>query len=203
MARRADHKREELYDMILAGARNIVEQRGFDSLTARNVAESIGYSPGTLYNLFENLDDLVVHVNGGTLDALFAALRATPLTGKAEADVHALCARYIAFLDANPNLCDLLLDNRYGSGYLLPDWYRQKIAKGLEILAAALSPIFAEGNAERKSEAARTLWASLHGICSLSRNGKLDVIGAQSRAAMTRSLITNFLAGLRHYQAGM
>jgi hypothetical protein len=34
----------------------------------------------------------------------------------------------------------------------------------------------------------------------LSKNGKLDVIGAQSRDAMTRSLVTNFIAGLHHQQ---
>ena len=74
MARRADHSREELYDNALAAAQRIVETDGFRALTARSVADAIGYSPGTLYNLFENLDDLIIHLNGRTLDALYDRL---------------------------------------------------------------------------------------------------------------------------------
>ena len=200
MARRADHNREELHDLALTAARRIVEEDGFRALTARNVANSIGYSAGTLYNLFDNIDDLVVHVNGGTLDALFTALRDTPSTGQATTDVAALCTRYHAFLDQNPNLCELLFEYSYAQGYLLPDWYRQKIYLGLEIVGAALSSIFPAGHEKDISEAARTLWASLQGICSLSKNGKLDLIGGQSRDAMTQSLVTNFIAGLYRRQ---
>ena len=203
MARRADHNREELHDLALAAAHRIVEENGFRALTARNVADSIGYSPGTLYNLFENIDDLVVQVNGGTLEVLFTALRGVPSTGQPGVDVAALCTRYLTFLDQNANLCELLFEYSYAQGYLLPDWYPQKINQGLEILGAALSPIFPDGRGKEKSDAARTLWASLQGICSLSKNGKLDVVGGQSRGTMTQSLVTNFVAGLGHHRSSM
>lgn len=201
MARRADHKREELLALFLAAARRIVEEQGVRALTARSVADSIGYSPGTLYNLFDNIDALVVHVNGETLDALFTALRHAPATGEPSPDVAALCTEYLAFLDRNASLCNLLFEYSYAEGYLLPDWYRQKIHQGLEILGAALSPIFPAEHDQEIPEAARTLWASLQGICSLSKNGKLDVVGGQSRDAMTQSLVTNFVAGLCHAHA--
>ncbi len=200
MARRADHHREELHHLALAAARRIVAEGGFRAVTARNVAGAIGYSPGTLYNLFDNIDDLVVQLNGATLDALFTALRGAPSTGQPGTDVAALCTRYLTFLNQNPNLCELLFEYSYAHGYVLPDWYRQKINQGLEILGAALSPIFPAWRDTEKSDAARTLWASLQGICSLSENGKLDVIGGRSRGAMTQSLATNFVAGLRHQQ---
>lgn len=198
MARRADHNREELHGLILAAARRITEESGFRALTARNVADSIGYSPGTLYNLFDNIDDLVVQVNGDTLDALFTALRRTPSSGQPNIDVAALCSQYLAFLDQNSNLWDLLFEYSYASEFQLPDWYRKKIDQGLEILGAALSPIFPAGRDQEKSKAAQTLWASMQGICSLSKNGKLDVIDGRSRADMTQSLVTNFVAGLSH-----
>ena len=68
MARRSDHSREELYALILDSARSIVEEDGFSGLTARRVASSIGYAPGTIYNLFSNLDDLILHLRGKVLD---------------------------------------------------------------------------------------------------------------------------------------
>ena len=203
MARRADHNREELHQLVLAAAQRIVEESGFQALSARTVADSIGYSPGTLYNLFDNIDDLVVHVNGTTLDALFAELHNAPAIGRPEADVAALCSRYLAFQDQNPNLCGLLFDYTQAQGYAPPEWYRRKIIRGLEILGSALLPLFPTGRDNDVSDAARTLWASLQGICSLSANGKLDVVGGQSRDAMARALVTNFLAGLRHRHLSM
>jgi AcrR family transcriptional regulator len=201
MARRADHNREELHRLILAAARQIVEQNGFRALTARNVAESIGYSPGTLYNLFDNIDDLVVHVNGITLDTLFDALRRVGSSGQANTDVAALCARYLTVIDQNPNFWELLFEYSYAEDYQLPDWYRQKINQGLAILGSALAPLFPQGQDQKTLDAARTLWASLQGICSLSKNGKLDVIGARSRDAMTQLLVKNFVAGLSHHKS--
>ena len=59
MARRSDHSRDELKALILDCAREIAEEEGLRGLTARRIATEIGYAPGTIYNLFSNLDDLI------------------------------------------------------------------------------------------------------------------------------------------------
>ena len=58
MARRSDHSRDELYELALVAARRIIEDGGYRALTARKVADHMGYSPGTLYNVFAGLDDV-------------------------------------------------------------------------------------------------------------------------------------------------
>ena len=82
MARRSDHSREELYDMALEAARQIAEKEGLRGLKARRIARDIGYTIGTLYNLFEDLDDLIVHLNGRTLDDLYQAFVRVKLDGE-------------------------------------------------------------------------------------------------------------------------
>ena len=67
--------------MAMTAARDIVRQEGLRALTARNLATAIGYSPGTLYNLFEGLDELAMQVNASTLDALHAAVSEGGLSG--------------------------------------------------------------------------------------------------------------------------
>ena len=74
MARRSDHSREELYEMALAAARDIVVADGLSGLTVRRVATAIGYSPGTLYNVFDDFYELVIHLNSRTLDAFYGHL---------------------------------------------------------------------------------------------------------------------------------
>ena len=106
MARRSDHSRDELYRLATVAARKIVETRGIEALTARSVADAIGYSPGTLYNVFDNFEALIVRLNGSTLDKLHDELSAILRTGRPAQDLRALLAAYLGFQEAHPNLWD-------------------------------------------------------------------------------------------------
>ena len=84
LARCYDHSREQLREMALAAAREIVALDGLCGLTTRKVAARIGYTVGTIYNLFDDLDHLIVQMNGQTLDELYRVLAALPLEGEVE-----------------------------------------------------------------------------------------------------------------------
>lgn len=197
MARRSDHTRDELHGLILAKAREIVEQGGPAALTARRVAEAVGYSPGTLYNLFANLDDLVVHLNGRTLAALEEALDRRPLTGNAEADLLAQAEAYMGFVRDNARLWALLFDYRLAEGYELPDWFGEAIRRLLGRVESALAPLFGPGEEARRAEAALVLWTGLHGIAALATGGKLEVVADRPAEALVRSLVGNYVKGLK------
>ena len=87
MPPRGEHSRSELRALILAAAGEIAEADGLRGLTARAIAGRIGYSPGTLYNIFADLDDVVIQLNGATLDALHETLAAVPTAGDPEQNV--------------------------------------------------------------------------------------------------------------------
>ena len=72
----------------------------------------------------------------------------------------------------------------------------------LGLLEDALAPLFTPEKADAKANAARTLWAGLHGICSLSGSGKLQVVSTQTVRAMAEGLVANYVAGLRIRQEG-
>ena len=107
MARRAEHSRDDLTERAAAAVADIVGEGGYGALTMRNVARRIGYSVGTLYNLFDNLDDMVLGVNGRTLDALDARLAQARITGRPQIDLGELLDIYLTITDAHPKLCDL------------------------------------------------------------------------------------------------
>lgn len=195
MARRSDHSREELREMALNAARKIAEKEGLRGLTARGIAREIGYTVGTLYNLFEDLDDLIVHLNGRTLDALYEALAEVPLDGEPEADARALAEGYIAFVGEHPKLWSVLFEHHLPEPRQLPDWHRDKILRLLGLLQRALSPLFPPGREIERLHSTRVLWSSLHGICSLAAVGKLWK--SESVVAMADTLATCFIAGLR------
>ena len=194
MARRSDHSREELHLMVLEKAREIAEKEGLRGLTARRVAREIGYTIGTLYNHFDDLDDLIVHMNGCTLDALYDALAAVELTGEPENDARALADRYVRFVGEYPKLWSILFDHHLPEPRQLPDWHTEKILRLLGFLERALAPLFPPGRESERLHTARVLWSSLHGICSLGSARKLAP--DESVQALADTLFTCFLAGL-------
>ena len=182
--------------MALAAAREIAEAEGLKGVTARRVAARIGYSAGTLYNLFESLDDLIVRLNGETLDALYEALSGTIRESEPEAALHGLARGYIGFTREHPRLWALLFEHRLPEGQSLPDWHAEKILRLLGLLERALASLFTPGEEGARHHSARVLWSSLHGMVSLESAGKL--VATQTVDALVETLVVNYVAGLRH-----
>ncbi len=194
MARRYDHSREELHGMALGAAREIVAEAGLRALTTRRLAAQIGYSAGTIYNLFANLDDLVVHLNGTTLDALYRPIAAVQAGPDPVATLKAQARAYIAFTHDNFHLWNALFEHRLPPDQPLPSWYGTKVERLLKLVEAVLEPVIADDNP--RTTAARVLWSSLHGICSLAMAEKLDIVATESAIELADSLIESYLSGL-------
>ena len=194
MGRRADHTREELYEAALAAAWKIGAKEGLRGLTARRIADAIGYSPGTLYNIFEDLDDLIVHLLGRILDRLYEACAQAPMKGEPEAKLRALAKIYIGFTTKWPRLWNLLFEHSVVMQEL-PDQYRERVDRLLGLVGEALDPLFDPGREEERRHSARVLWASLQGICSIAAAGRLAP--TETLGGMVDSLVTNYVAGLR------
>ncbi len=187
--------------MALAAAREIAVAEGLRGLTARRIAGRIGYSVGTLYQLFEDLDELIVHLHVTTLDALHEACTLAPRTGEPEADLRALARAYIDFTGEHPRLWNLLFEHRQPEGRPLPDWYQEKVARLMALVEAAIAPLYSPGRETERLHSARVLWSSLHGMCSVASAGKLAE--TESLAAMADSLVGNYVAGLRYRASGI
>ncbi|MCZ6764754.1 MAG: TetR/AcrR family transcriptional regulator [Alphaproteobacteria bacterium] len=203
MARRSDHSREELFERTADAVTALVEAHGYPNLTMRKVAETIGYSVGTLYNLFDNLDDMILTANGRTLDALDTALANAGITGAPEADLAALLDRYLAFTAERPGRWSMLYEHTMKDGDPIPDWYQAKVARVMGRLEAALTPLFAGANQDdianaiEKKRGAQVLWAGLHGIWSLAQTGKLGIVSTEPAAVLARNLVETYVAGLK------
>ncbi|MCP5276775.1 MAG: TetR/AcrR family transcriptional regulator [Thiobacillus sp.] len=201
MARRSDHSREEIRQMALNAAEAIVAAEGYKGLSARKVATAIDYTVGTLYLVFENLDDLVLQVNGRTLDALYEWLRARQVRGAKEADARdsllAIADAYIAYAETETPRWNMLFEYVAEQGNELPDWYLVKLSRVFGLAEAALKPLADHRTELEIQQAARVLWAAVHGICTLKIRHRMDLVGGQSAGEMARMLIDNFLQGFQ------
>ncbi len=197
MARRYDHSREQLMEMaILAGHRLIVNE-GFSKFSARKVAAEIGYTVGTIYNLFGSHDNLILHINALTLDQWFEDLQRLVRSRKKPSSFEDLALYYIAYSTAHYNAWMALFEHTLPLDMPLPEWYAPKMRRFFELLETMVLP-YVNGNRRRARRAARVLWAGIHGICILSLSRKLDLIDSESARVLAKSFIKNYLRGLKH-----
>lgn len=197
MGRRSIHTADQLRELILVSSVAIIEESGLAGLSAREIARRIDYSAGTLYNIFENLDDLVLTVEGRLLDRLAAELASVPMGDDDEANVLELARAYLRFTHQNPRLWNLLFEHHLPAGQEVPSWYRQKLEALLARVEQALSPLMGEGaDPLALKRAARVLWAGVHGITSLSTADKLSNVSTDSAGPMVDDLVRTYLAGL-------
>lgn len=182
--------------MALAAAQRLAEEEGLRGLTARRVMREIGYTIGTFYKLFSNFDELVLTLNGTTLDALYEACASVPLDGTPEDGLRELARRYIRFTREHKRRWSVLFEHQLPDGQQLPDWHHQKINRLLGLIKTILAPLFPSGRDAELAHSARVLWSSLHGICSLETANKL--VNTETVEALSNTLIENYLAGLRY-----
>jgi len=196
MARRSDHSREELREMALAAAERIVVEQGYEGLSARKVASAIGYTVGTLYLVFENLDDLILHVNARTLDRLHARMSESQSQCNDAGDcLLQLGQVYIRFADDDPHRFAMVFAHRSSEDRGIPAWYQEKIARMFALVEEELEPLAKQHTRDEITQASRALWGGVHGICILALTDNLGIAGVDSVQDLTQSLISNYLKG--------
>ncbi len=187
MARRKDHSREELKTLAIQAGLTILQEEGLMALSARAIAKKIGYTVGTLYNVFENFDEIVLYLNAETMAAMSDAFNQ-------ETDIFRLTDIYIHFAHTHSESWRLLFEFKR-SNEILPLWYSKKIEVLFVFVEKALLPYVDYSNI-MASMAAKVLWASLYGICFLSINGKLNIILGETVHTIGKSLVENYLSGM-------
>jgi len=195
MGRRNDHTRKDIKQMAISAGLELIEERGFSGLSTRKVASKIGYSVGTLYNVFENLDDLVFHINAIILKELYYYVEEKLDSEEGVEAIKKIGASYIDYSIESSNKFNALFEYQRPPESEVPDWYLEKLNKLLNIPEKYLVRMFG-GDVETAKKVSRILWGGVHGICSLGRTHRLGGDNPELLKAMAYSLIENYLKGI-------
>ena len=199
MARRKDHTHEQIQTLAIESLQQHLAEQPLGNMSLRKLAQRIGYSPGTLINVFGSYDQLLLSVNAATLDSLSAQLTLQPAAEQQEnkqQPLQRLLAygqSYLQFAEQNRYLWQLLFEHRLPEGEEVPDWQQQRIDGLFHTVEHALTQVAPQANAATVQQAARTIWASVHGVCSLSLDDKLFADSLTDAGAMIESLIRNYV----------
>ena len=178
--------------MALDAARDIVRTSGIEGLTARRVAQAIGYTPGTLYQHFSNMDALVQEMNAETLRALLASCP-DPWEGESVEDrLMALAVAFTDFARSNSEEWRSVIAFPYSPEHEWSDAYNLAVGELIGLLTSATATLYGPGEEATQAGEVRVLWAGLFGLFVLESHGRL---GTGVRLLdQTKTLISFYLA---------
>jgi len=196
MTGKREMKREDLKARLIEAARNRIMSDGLGNLRARDVTQDAGCALGGLYTAFRDLDELVVQVNSSTLSMIEESL--TPALSGTDDPVEQLriLARgYLKFARENRNLWAALFEHRLPDGVTVPDWHLEKHMFLIQFIARPLARIQPDLIGEDLQVRALTLFSAVHGIVSISLEGRFVGIPATRLDGELDDFVTLLAAG--------
>lgn len=193
MGRRSDHSREELEELIVSTGHALMAEVGFAKFAAREVAKRIGYSVGTIYNVFANLDHLVLAVNTRTF-GLWADYLRDRLAGEPEDRIRALVEGYFAFAEENTNLWMAIYDHRLPPGMAMPDADAAARAVLTDIVVAEVARALGGPVDARAGDLSRSLVATVHGHADYQLTGAFALMEVDDAMELALARVRESLA---------
>lgn len=169
MVGKREAKREDLRSRLMTAAREVIEEEGIRGMNARVVTTKAGCALGSLYTAFEDIDDLIVHVNSQTLTQLseFLSVYARD-TNEPITLLKQLAKGYVLFAKEHFALWNALFEYADLTMEHVPRWHQQEQSLLVDFIkqpVMALSPTLSEQEAALRS---KTLFAAVHGIVAFS-----------------------------------
>ncbi|WP_405436753.1 TetR/AcrR family transcriptional regulator [Streptomyces avidinii] len=179
---RKERERAERERLIVATARELAEQQGWDAVTTRRLAERIEYSQPVLYSHFRGKREIIGAVALEGAAEMAAAVRAAASRANGPRErVAALARAYLDFAEHNPAVYDALFQLDGGLAYAQED-----TPEPLKDAFAALFECLAEvaGDGVNPGMFTEVFWAALHGLATLTRAGRLLPEDAEPRVEL-------------------
>ncbi|WP_406203699.1 TetR/AcrR family transcriptional regulator [Streptomyces decoyicus] len=168
---RKERERAGRERLIVATARELAEQQGWDAVTTRRLAERIEYSQPVLYSHFRGKREIIGAVALEGAAEMAAALRAaTSAADGPRPRVTALAHAYLDFAAGNPAVYDAMFQLDGGLAFAdedTPEPLKDAFAALLESLGEVA------GDGVHPGLFTEVFWAALHGLATLTRAGRL------------------------------
>lgn len=177
------HRRDEVrHRLILAAERQIAAQ-GLASLKARDLAAEAGCALGAIYTAFDDMNALVMAVNGRTFRALGGAVAAALAGTDGQSPVQRLIVMarcYRGFASDHTHLWRALFDLDMTRDDALPDWYMIELQSLFSNIARPVAELFPELTGKDLELMVRALFSSVHGIVLLGLQNRISGVAPEN-----------------------
>ncbi len=167
MLSKAEMRKADLRDRLVEAAEKRIEAQGLSALRARDLAAEAGCAVGAIYNVFQDMNALIMEVNGRTFRKLGSAVAHSLQGHEGLPPVERLIVMSNAYLDfaaGNLNLWRALFDLDMSDDGTVPDWYMRELRSLFANIAGPVAEIFPDLDPAELDLMVRALFSSVHGI---------------------------------------
>lgn len=177
MASKVEERRTALRDRLIDIAETQIEADGLAAIKARPLAQAAGCSVGAIYNVFGDLEDIIIAVNGRTFGKLGRHVAAA-LSDKGDLPAtERLIVMSYAYLDyavAHPRLWRALFDLRMSTDMDVPGWYLAELGQLFDYIDGPVRECFPALDEDEVRLMTRALFSSIHGVVMLGLENRIS-----------------------------
>jgi len=176
-AARKARLREEREAQIVAAARVLAEEQGWEAVTTRRLADAIGYSQPVLYGHFpegrSQIVTAVALVGFQELAVALSAARPAPGADRSGEDrVRALVLAYLDFAERHPATYEAMFHLPIRAAFASEETPRA-MREGFDAIVDTLLAL--DRPPADPGTAAEVVWGAMHGVATLERAGRFSV----------------------------
>jgi len=191
---RKERDKAEMREMILQSAHKLFIDRGFEEVSIRNIAESIEYSPATIYLYFKDKNEIFYALHGEAFKKFNNYMSDLATIADPFDRLIAMGEKYIQFTMDHPQYYEIMfiMDSPMDCDENSEEW-----EEGNKALAALENIVMSCQQAGRFKDQdhrvmAFSIWSYMHGMCSLSLRKRLRCYSVEDGKRIPRESFENF-----------
>ncbi len=176
MAAKTAQRKAQLREDLIAAAQTRIEENGIKDLRARDLAAAAGCSVGAIYNVFGDIDELILTVGLRTLKTLDSVMTQSMQDTEGQPPIDRMVAMahtYVDFVFDHTNAWKSLFEHRLPVDYKLPEWHEEGQDVLFRHIEAPLGGLLPQRPQTELAMLARTLFAAVHGVVLLAREQRV------------------------------
>ena len=195
---KALERRAKFREALILAAERSIAGGGLAALKTRELAQEIGVANGAVYNLVDDVDELILLVGSRTLQRLDAALTAAESAGPpapAERLVR-IAVAYCDFAAENLELWRALFEHRMTPGKPIPEWAVNEQMDLFRHIFQPLAELLPSRSQAELGVTARSLFSAVHGMVLLGLEQKLIAVPVAALRAEIAVIVRAMVKGL-------
>jgi AcrR family transcriptional regulator len=195
---KALERRSKLRESLIEAAERSMAAGGLAGLKTRELAREIGCANGAVYNLVDDMDELILLVGSRTLARLDAALTSAESNGPARPaeTLVRIAVAYCDFAAENLELWRALFEHRMTPGKAIPEWAISEQMELFRHIYRPLAALFPNRSTAELSVTARSLFSAVHGMVLLGLEQKLIAVPIAALRAEIAAIVRAMVEGL-------
>ncbi len=190
--------KDNVYEKLIEAGKSLVQTKGADYLTARKLSAATGFSVGTIYNQFENMDAFLLELNINTLKELKQQLQNVVIGTDPYVNLNLYVDAFVNFVLKNKGLWFVLYNFHVTTNSKkLTKKYLRQMMEVVNFWKTSFNKAYEKMPQKEKKLSLQVLWLSIFSLSSYLTTQTLDNMSGVSKYNICKLLFNVYLAGLK------